>query len=203
MRGSQGAMRGESMDGQRFCIWCGRELRPGARFCTTCGRATKGQAPDLTDTGEAPPAATTITAEPRLGAPASPAAVGGMAPEPQPFPTDRVPPPEGRAAWPTAAGGSMGKSGQHHRGWLPTLGVVALAVAAAGTGVGLYLHSTHGSAAATASRHRGVRSGANSRRSPSANSSTSVNSSPSANSTSAVPVPPPPPNNVVVDGPTV
>jgi len=66
---------------QRFCIWCGSELRQGGRFCTTCGRAAAdaGQAAPLVAEEQMPIAAREMVAAPEAAAPteavASPEAV--------------------------------------------------------------------------------------------------------------------------------
>jgi hypothetical protein len=55
---------------QRFCIWCGHELRQGGRFCTTCGRATAdaSQATPLVAEGQMPVVAPEAVAAPEVTA---------------------------------------------------------------------------------------------------------------------------------------
>ena len=71
---------------QRFCIWCGHELRQGGRFCTTCGRATAdaSQATPLVAEEQMPVAAPEVVAEPEVVAAPEVPATRQMAAEPGP-----------------------------------------------------------------------------------------------------------------------
>lgn len=88
---------------QRFCIWCGQELRQGGRFCTACGRTT-------TDASQATP----LISEEQLPA-ASPedTATRQMAAEPRPTAVTSPAPVRDR----TSEGSSDGSGSMVHPGW--------------------------------------------------------------------------------------
>jgi hypothetical protein len=125
-------------EAQRFCVSCGREIKPGGRFCTSCGRALGAETGVPVPAGPpappappaAPPAPPTFTAAPTGPSPwlpgTAPTQQWGPPPQPPPQPTGHK---QDRGRWPVVA----------------AVVAAAVLVVGGGTGAGLYFlsHSSH------------------------------------------------------------